>query len=270
MWHKPIVQYVKIKIHVVSDRRIICYDRGRNILYHIGICDDEKGTCARLEDVLREYEKKKGICLDISVWYSGEYLCDFLRQGERPDLLFLDIELVSTDGIQVGRYIREELQDIDIMLVYISSKSSYAMNLFRVQPLDFLIKPIASEMMEELMERWLHICERKNQIFEYSIKGCHFRVPYHNILYFYSQNKKITLVLRDEEIPFYGKLKEIAAVVPHNFIMIHQSYLINLDYVAECSYEMIKMMNGSLLNISQPYRKRVREEIMRNKWEKIK
>ncbi len=239
-------------------------------MYQIGICDDEKGTCASLEDMLEAYGKKRGLLLDISIWYSGESLCSFLKQGQRPDLLFLDIELISTDGIQVGRFIREELADMETMIVYISSKSSYAMNLFRIQPLDFLIKPVGMAAVEDVMERWITICERKNQTFCYRIKGYHFRVPYHSILYFYSQNKKVTIVLKDEEVMFYGKLKEIAALAPLNFIMIHQSFLINLDYVAECSYEIVKMMNGSRLNISQPYRKKVREEIMRNKWEKMR
>ena len=52
--------------------------------------------------------------------------------------------------------------------------------------------------------------------------------------------------------------------------MIHQSFLVNLDYVEECSYEMMKMLNGSLLSISQPYRRKVREQIMQYKWEKMK
>lgn len=49
--------------------------------------------------------------------------------------------------------------------------------------------------------------------------------------------------------------------------MIHQSYIINLDYMIEGSYELVKMRGGILLNISQPYRKSVRERIMQNKWE---
>lgn len=89
-------------------------------------------------------------------------------------------------------------------------------------------------------------------------------------MYFYSQNKKVGIVMKDEEVQFYGKLKEIAGKVPHNFMMIHQSFLVNLDYVEECSYEMMKMLNGSLLSISQPYRRKVREQIMQYKWEKKK
>ncbi|MCI8947151.1 MAG: response regulator transcription factor [Lachnospiraceae bacterium] len=239
-------------------------------MYRIGICDDEKSTCGELEGLIQKYGIEHGLNLDVNVWYSGESLCNYLKTEEVPDLLFLDIELISTDGIKVGRYIREELENMEIMIVYISSKSSYAMNLFRIQPLDFLIKPIGWETVQDIMERSLHMYERKNQIFAYRIKGYHFSVPFRKIMYFYSQNKKVGIVMKDEEVQFYGKLKEIAGKVPHNFMMIHQSFLVNLDYVEECSYEMMKMLNGSLLSISQPYRRKVREQIMQYKWEKMK
>lgn len=82
-------------------------------MYQIGICDDEKRTCAELEELLCEYGKKRGIKVEVSVWYTGESLCDFLEKGNLIDLLFLDIELISTDGIKVGNFIREELENIE-------------------------------------------------------------------------------------------------------------------------------------------------------------
>ena len=142
-------------------------------------------------------------------------------------MLFLDIELISTDGIKVGKFIRDELENLEIAIVYISSKSSYAMNLFRVQPIDFLIKPIEKEKLMEVILCGIKLHERKNQVFEYCIKGYNYKVPYKDIVYFYSQDKKINIVLKNKEMQFNGKLKNIANVVPHNFILIHQSYLIN-------------------------------------------
>jgi len=236
---------------------------------HIGICDDEKGTCAVLEEMLYEYGKKQMIKMDIDVWYTGEELCDYLKKDCTLDILFLDIELISTDGIEVGKFIRDEMENMETIIIYISSKSSYAMNLFRIQPLDFLIKPLVKDMVYDVMRRSIKVYERKNQLFEYYSGGYHFKVPYKNIIYFYSQNKKINIVLKNEEMQFYGKLKELACKVPHNFILIHQSYLINLEFVQECSYDLVKMKDGSLLNISQPYRKMVREQIMKNEWENI-
>jgi DNA-binding LytR/AlgR family response regulator len=245
-------------------------NKGECNVFHIGICDDEKGTCAGLEDMLYEYEKNKGIKIDVNAWYSGESLCEFLQEENSLDLLFLDIELISTDGISVGSFIRKELENMDTIIVYISSKSSYAMNLFRIQPLDFLIKPITREMIEDIMERSIKIYEKKNWSLNYYYKGYYYKVLYKDIIYFYSQNKTIHIVTKNEVMEFNGKIKDLATKVPHNFIMIHQSYMINLDFVATCSYELMEMSNGALLNISQPYRKTVREQIKKSQWENIK
>ena len=238
-------------------------------MLHIGICDDEKETCAELENMLYEYGKKQCVKADVNVWYEGESLCIFLEKENTLDVLFLDIELISTDGIQVGNFIREELENMETIIIYISSKSSYAMSLFRIQPLDFLIKPLVQKSIDEIMNRSIKLYERKNQFFEYSTNGYHCKIPYKNIIYFYSQNKKINIVLKEKEMEFNGRLKKIVNIVPHNFILIHQSYLVNMDYVVECSYELVKMQNGVLLNISKPYRKIVREQIMQNEWGKI-
>ena len=43
--------------------------------------------------------------------------------------------------------------------------------------------------------------------------------------------------------------------------MIHQSYMINSDYVAQYTYETVTMQDGSILSISKPYRKAVRGRI---------
>ena len=46
-------------------------------------------------------------------------------------MLFLDIDLITTDGIQVGNFIREKMKNLELIIIYISSKSSYAMRLLR-------------------------------------------------------------------------------------------------------------------------------------------
>lgn len=239
-------------------------------MYNVGICDDEKSTCWDLEKMLYGYAEKCKIDLEVTIWNSGEELCADLRsERARPDLLFLDIELITTDGIRTGNFIRNGLGNVEMDIVYISCKSSYAMSLFKIQPLDFLLKPLKKEAVTEVLERSIRFGKIKNQIFEYFSKGYYFRIPYKEILYFYSRNKKIALVTMGEEKEFGGRLKEIEKKLPTNFIPIHQSYLINLDYIRECTYELVRMCDGSLLTISRPYRKSVREQITQYKWEKI-
>ena len=93
-------------------------------MYHIGVCDDEREVCIQLADMVYAYDRQMNIGIDVSIWNTGEALYQDLRNHRPIDLLFLDIELVSMDGIQIGRQNRTELANQDISNAYISAKSS--------------------------------------------------------------------------------------------------------------------------------------------------
>ena len=238
-------------------------------MYKIGICDDDKILCAALEEQIDGLSKEMDIKVDVEVWYSGESIQNDLKKGIELDLLFLDIELVQENGIAVGKFIRSEMENMQTHIVYISSKESYAMQLFKVQPLDFLIKPISAEQIKEVLIRSVKQKISTDTCFEYQKGNSVFRVPVRNIAYFMSMDKKIILVKKDEKgkyslEEFYGKLKNIAEKLPADFLMIHQSYIINHTYVSEYSYETVKMADGEILNISKPYRKETRSKIIQH------
>lgn len=235
-------------------------------MYYIGICDDEKDICLQLADMVYAYDKRMNVGIEVCIWNAGEALYQDLMRHQPLDLLFLDIELVSMDGIQVGRLIRTELANQEISIAYISAKSSYAMELFKIHPIDFLVKPVCAQDVNDTIDEALRLYKRSNALFEYRADGYRCKISYKNIIYFYSENKKINIVTADSIIQFTGKIKDLAEQVPPNFIQIHQSYLINMDHMYECSYEMVKMRGGVLLNISQPYRKQVRKHIMDYAW----
>ena len=92
---------------------------------------------------------------EIEPWYSGESLCKYLEAGNRFDLIFLDIELLKLSGIDVGNYIRNYLDDLKTSIIYISYNRSYAMRLFKIQPLDFLVKPLQYNSVRESVEMFL-------------------------------------------------------------------------------------------------------------------
>lgn len=238
-------------------------------MYRIGICDDDKILCADLEEQLYALSKEMALKVEIDVWYSGESIQDDLQKGIELDLLFLDIELVQENGITVGKFIRNEMEDMQTHIVYISSKEGYAMQLFKVQPLDFMIKPVSVEQLKEVLMRSVKQKSRPDAYFEYQKGNSVFRIPIKDIAYFTSMDKKIVIVKKDGEEEFYGKLKNIAENLPVEFIMIHQSYIINQVYVREYSYETVKMVNGENLNISKPYRKETRRKIKQYQKAKI-
>lgn len=230
-------------------------------MYRIGICDDDKELCSGLEEQIYHIAKELPVKVDVEVWYSGESILNDLGNGTQLDLIFLDIELVHKNGISVGRFIRGEMEDILTHIVYISSKQSYAMQLFKIQPLDFLIKPISNEQLKEVLDRSLKQKRSPDSYFEYQKGSSIRRIPTRDIAYFMSMDKKIKLMVKDGKEEFYGKLKNIQEKLPADFVMIHQSYIINQLYVSEYSYDSVKMSDGTTLSISKPYRKATRSKI---------
>ncbi len=84
---------------------------------------------------------------DIEVFYSGESFLADIMQGNQFDLIYLDIEMDQINGIEVGRQIRKEMKDYTTEIVYVSGKDEYDRQLFEVQPLHFIPKPIASNIV---------------------------------------------------------------------------------------------------------------------------
>ena len=71
-------------------------------MYYVGICDDERAACAQIAEMVYEYDNRNKVGIEVLIWYTGEALYQDMRKNKSVDLLFLDIELVSTDGIQMS------------------------------------------------------------------------------------------------------------------------------------------------------------------------
>ena len=227
------------------------------------ICDDEKGTCVEIEQMIKHFAFEKCIKLEVDVFFDGNALTEYLKTEKAPDILFLDIEIPGKNGVEVGKYIRDVLKNPDMFLVYISSKKDYALELFQNQPFDFLVKPIKTERLLHIMEKIFSILERSESNFEYKNQGNSYRIMYKDILYFQSNGRKVNIVMKEETRDFYGKLSEVEKACPESlFLRIHKSYLVNMSYVKEITYKWIKMINGDILDISKSNRVEIRRKVM--------
>ena len=135
-------------------------------MYNVGICDDDKVFCAELEEMIRSAAGALHQKIETEVWYSGESIMQDLEKMTCPDILFLDIELYEKSGIDVGKFIRDG-DDYVTHIVYVSFRQEYAMQLFRLQPLDFLIKPVSEGQVREVLERSMKQRAQGKALFEY-------------------------------------------------------------------------------------------------------
>ena len=107
------------------------------------------------------------------------------------------------------------------------------------------------------------VMKHKNEKFEFRQGKDYYYVPMGDIVYFGSEGRKVKIVTLKETFEFYGRLKEVAKRLPEDFIIIHKSYIVNKEYIFRYAYEMVELMNGTILTISPANRKRVRERILR-------
>lgn len=230
-------------------------------MYNIGICDDNRNICTQIENAVKKYSLAEGIAVNIKIFYSGEdvYECLVEAEGKGIDLLFLDIEMMELDGVELGKKIRSEFRNEEIQIVYISGNQSYAMDLFQVRPMNFLVKPLDEKAIVSMVKQAMNL-NAGSEYFSYKIGQDYHRRNLRDILYFESHGRKIKMVTMDEEVFFYEKLKDVLTRIENQmFFPIHKSLVVNYRHIKDFYYEKVVMVNGDELAISQSRRKKVRE-----------
>ena len=228
-------------------------------MINIAICDDEKAICSQLENILLEYSNSAYLKIDVSIFYNGESLLDYLNQGNFFDLIFLDIELGQINGVEVGRQIRKVLKNFESEIVYISGNDGYDRQLFDVQPLHFIPKPIIESFVIDDLKLALERTGRSGGFFKYQKGYNTYKIPISEIIYFESLNREIKIVTLNKTDCFYGPLEDVSFnVSKHQFLQIHRSYLINYNHANVLRYSEVVMSNGETLPISRTKRQEFR------------
>lgn len=171
-------------------------------MFSVAICDDEKVICKQIELYLETHIMDNRISTEI--FYSGEQLYEAIEKGKQFDLIFLDIELTMLSGIAVGMKIREELCNEATHLVFISGKSEYAMDLFPLRPLHFLVKPFSREQVIGTLEKAMSLSVIYNQYFEFQIDHILHRINYQNILFLKAMQGKLYCIQTAKNTSFMG------------------------------------------------------------------
>lgn len=221
-------------------------------MIQIAICDDDIEVIETLNATIEDICKKHSLGIEIEKYSSSSELISEISNGNSYDLIFLDIQMPNYDGVSVGKYIREELDDNITQIVYISSETKYALELFKIRPLDFVIKPIKYEQIDRVMKLAGKLIATSKELFEYTNKDGSHRIEFSKILYFYSEARKIIIVTTSEKIEFYDNIDKIFDRVKiYNFIHIHKSYVVNESHIVQYKNNSVIMSDGIELPISR-------------------
>lgn len=233
------------------------------------IIDDEPSSITLLKKLIRHY------CPALTVEGEARNATSAIKviREHYPQLVFMDIELYKTSAFDV----LDQLSPVNFEIIFVTAFDKYAAKAFKVNALDYLLKPIdiddlkvaAQKAETRIQEK--QVSERLNTILNHTLTDNGFSkiaLPTQEGLSLYAIEDIITCsaqgpytridFIKDKSLMVTGTLKEIEEKLPVNtFCRIHKSYLVNLNYIKKY-YKgkggYVEMVNGKTLEVS--FRKR--------------
>lgn len=227
----------------------------------IAICDDDEHIVEELHERIERLTETWSVNANIFDFTDGEDLLYEIGITGIFDIIFLDIEIGTINGIDIASKLNEK--QYVFTLIFISQYDVYYRAAFEVQPFWFLDKPFSDEKLKKALTAALDKIVCVYDTYDYKYNKQYYRIMLDKIMYFESQKRVILIHRIDNEISkCYNKLNDIEEEISreHNrkFIRIHRSFYVNQMYVKCWSYDNIVMINGEVLEISKKYRENVR------------
>ena len=141
----------------------------------VAICDDDVNLTTKLESIICEIARDKGIKIDVDVFFDGLPLIEnIMHNNVRYDMLFLDIEMENLDGLETARKIRE-LDEL-VYLIYVTNYESYAVEAYEVHPFRFLLKPIELTVIQKYFLMIYDRISAGDMYFQYKFKKDYYKL----------------------------------------------------------------------------------------------
>jgi DNA-binding LytR/AlgR family response regulator len=227
---------------------------------NVVIIEDEHLIARRITDLLGQIDPGINVLASID---TVKRACEWFSQNEKPDLVFMDIQLA--DGLSFDIF---DLVKIEAPVIFITAYQEYAIKAFKVNSVDYLLKPVSEEDLRLALGKYKRYFTFQDSIPEigsdliksiremiskphksrFMIKvGDHIKsVDVEDILYFYSQQKGTFLHTSDNRnyvIDYtLDKLNEL--LNPDIFTRINRQYITSHKAIKE-----LITLSGSKLKV---------------------
>lgn len=192
----------------------------------------------------------------------------------QPDVVFLDIEIPKQNGMETAQALKE-LKNVPL-IVFATAYPEFAVEAFRHDALDYILKPYDEEQIKETVDRikeklFVSTNEPTRKLegkISVDNDGEIFYVDPTQILYISRDNKVTKIVTKDGDFETKTSLKEYEnRLQDFHFFRIHKSFLVNLSYVTKLTpwfngaYELKLDGVNELLPVSRNYAKALRDSM---------
>lgn len=234
-------------------------------MYKAVIVDDERDAIEGIKLILKEN------CTNIQIAGTAQSVDDAIKiiSSEKPDIVFLDIEMPTGSGFDV----LEGLPERNFNVIFVTAYNQYAIKAFKYSAIDYLLKPVDIDELINAINKIENTKDLKHQV-ETKIDTLLENIKYNkpekialstsesiefvkicDIVQIQAEGSYSTLRFLDQtELVVSKNLGEFESLLEdHPFYRPHQSHLINLKHVKKITRlgNEIIMDDGSVAYLSR-------------------
>jgi len=212
------------------------------------IVDDEQLACDELAYLLRDFPEVEVV----ATARNGLEAVQLIQKAE-PDLAFLDVHMPGQDGMAVVRELRESGVDLP-HFIFVTAYEQYAVEAFRLEAMDYLLKPVDKARLAETIDRARRaVTEKKTAATPHAAAAIappaqphrtkllirnanrNFIVDAQDVIYATIEDGLITVVASGVEGESnYRTIEELQSNLdPDTFWRVHRSFLVNIHRIKE-------------------------------------
>lgn len=227
----------------------------------IAVCDDEPDDLIEMENMTKKLLEAEKISCSISKFGDAVSLLSSIENGEKFDILLLDVMMDNLNGMELAASLRG--QGSDVAIVFISINREMALLGYEVSAVRYLAKPI---QWEKLREALLYCCQTyltQKEILLPTPEGQR-RILVSDLIYIETWERGTRLILVGGECKTSAKISELERLLPkEKFVFCHRTLLVNLAFVQSIRYCELTLKGGQVLPVSKYRQTQIKESFMR-------
>ncbi|MGL4877296.1 LytR/AlgR family response regulator transcription factor [Paraclostridium dentum] len=203
----------------------------------LGICDDEKHYRSIIRKYLEEILKSNVQSYEIHEFTSGEELLE--NYPNNLDILILDIQMDSIDGMNTARRIRTF--DSNVEIIFMTSYSEFMQEGYEVRAYRYLLKPIDFDKLNKHIIPCVKELKRRNSNYlTINTKNYIDRIKIDSILYIETQRPNLLIYTNKKVHSVRMSMRKIEGILEeYSFYRCHNSFLVNLKEIESMDGEYI-------------------------------
>ena len=213
----------------------------RTVLMLIAICDDNSADAEKIRFSLMDITQD----LEMKCFSTGTELIESVKSGNNYSVLFQDVYLENESGIEVAKSVKELSPDTQV--IFVTSSLDHAIDAFKVQATDYLVKPCSEA---DIVKAFARVSVKMNT--KYSVPvvintGKEIHVFHTEKVIKIESDRHYTIICcsnnRTERLLI--NFSYVAALFGNKFIEIRRGLLVNPGFIEKISGVNVILADGS-------------------------